>query len=135
MKYTSLLLPLLFVACTQKLDVPANVVHAFVTTHPGVSATWEKEGANFEASFTKNGKLLSCVLDKDGVTVEEETAIALEQLPAAAQQYLQQHFPDQRIKALAKIEKTGQPLQYEAEIDHKDYLFDEQGTYIGIEKD
>ena len=71
-------------ACGQKLkesQVPAAVKTAFQKQYPSITASWDKEDANYEANFKQNGKAMSAVIDKNGTIVETETDIPVTDLP------------------------------------------------------
>src|SRR5689334_19996007 len=71
-------------ACGQKLNesqVPAAVKAAFQKQYPSAKASWDKEDANYEANFKKDGKAMSAVIDKNGTIVETETDIPVTGLP------------------------------------------------------
>jgi hypothetical protein len=119
-------------ACGQKVKesaVPAGAKQAFTGKFPGIAATWEKEDGNYEVSFKKDGKSMSQLITAKGVVEETETDIAVTELPEAARTYLQQHYKGAKIKESAKIEKAGR-IEYEAEVNGKDVIFDANGTFI-----
>lgn len=122
-----------FTACGQKLKesaVPAVVKQAFTTKFPGITATWEKEDADYEVNFKKDGKNMSQVINAQGLVLETETDIAKSELPQQALAYLEQHYKGSKIKETAKIEKSDGSIMYEAEVNGKDILFDEKGNFV-----
>jgi hypothetical protein len=80
----------------QKLNesqVPAAVKTAFAKKYPSVKASWDKEGANYEANFKHDGKVMSAVIDRNGTIVETETDIPVTDLPKAVQDYMKKIIP------------------------------------------
>src|SRR6476661_8512116 len=96
-------------ACGQKLkesQVPAEVRAAFQKQYPSITASWDKEDANYEANFKQNGKAMSTVIDKNGTIVETETDIPVMDLPKSAQDYIKKNYPGTKIEESAKIVKA-----------------------------
>lgn len=127
-----------FGACSQKLGadkVPAVVKTSFEKAHPGAKGTWELEGANYEVNFKKDGKEASCVIDSKGNILETETAIAADDLPAMAKEYIKQKYAAAKVKETTKIVKSTGETIYEAEINEQDLLFDVNGTFLKISEE
>jgi len=125
-------------ASAQKLGaakVPKAVKDAFAKSHPGVTASWEREAADYEANFKEGGKTMSCILTKQGTIIETETGIRAEELPASAKTYMNQHYKGQPWKEVAKIDKADGTVNYEVEIKGKDVLFDANGQHIMKKKE
>jgi len=125
-------------ACGQKLkesQVPAEVKAAFQKQYPSITASWDKEDANNEANFKQNGKAMSTMIDKNGTIVETETDIPVTDLPKAVQDYMKKNYPGTRIEEAAKIVKANGDINYEAEVHHKDVIFDVNGKFIKETKD
>lgn len=118
-----------------KSKVPAVVKEAFEKEYPNSNAVWEKEGTSYEANFGINGKSMSSVIDLNGIILETETVISPSDLPVAARSYLKEHYAGSKVKAAAKIMKTKGELNYEAEIQGNDVVFDENGKFLKEEKD
>lgn len=120
-------------ACGQKLkdsQVPATVKTAFEKKYPGLKGSWDKEDANYEVNFKQEGKAMSAVIDKNGTIVETETDIAVAELPQAIQDYMKKHYAGTKIEEAAKIVKANGDINYEAEVHHKDVVFDANGKFI-----
>lgn len=115
--------------------IPAAVKQAFQKAHPNTTATWEKEGMNYEAGFKEQGEKMSCIISKNGSILETETVIASSQLPKPVTTYLNKHFPKSKPEETARIVKASGEVIYEAEINKKDYLFDEKGNFLRTAKD
>jgi len=122
----------------QKLNesqVPAAVKTAFEKKYPSVKASWDKEDANYEANFKHDGKAMSAVIGKNGTVVETETDIPVTDLPKAVQDYMKKNYPGVKIEEAARIVKANGDVNYEAEVHHKDVIFDAKGKYIKEAKD
>ncbi|HEV8284873.1 MAG TPA: hypothetical protein VGQ09_11225 [Chitinophagaceae bacterium] len=127
----------LLVNC-QKLkesQVPAAVKAVFQKQYPNIKPSWDKEGANYEANFKKDGKEMSAVIEKNGTIVETETMIAVSELPQIVKTYMKEHYGNMKVKEAAKIVKANGEVNYEAEISHKDVVFDGNGKFVKEEKE
>ena len=125
-------------ACGQKLkesQVPAAAKAAFEKKYPGLKGSWDKEDANYEVNFKQDGKAMSAVIDKNGTIVETETDIPVTDLPKAVQDYMKKHYAGTKIEEAAKIVKANGEVNYEAEVHHKDVVFDSNGKFIKEAKD
>jgi hypothetical protein len=119
-----------FAVNAQKLSadkVPPPVKNGLSKTHPGITATWEWEDANYEANFKENGKSISCVLDKTGTILETETEIAQSDLPKTANTYISDHYNGKKIKEIASIRKANGEVNYEVAVSGKELIFDQSG--------
>jgi hypothetical protein len=115
---------------------PAAAKTAFAKAFPGaVKAKWEKEKNDYEVEFGLDGKKMSAVYDKTGLLKETEQDIKPGDLPADATSYVKMHYPKNNIKAAAKITKPNAEVNYEAELNKKDLIFDASGKFIREEKD
>ena len=109
-------------------SIPAKVTIAFAKEYTHVTnAQWDKEGQQYEASFKKDGHDISVVYSDDGIKQMEEVSIAIEELPIAAKRYARTKG---EIKDAAKITKADKSIQYEAEVNGKDLLFDDLGNLL-----
>ena len=130
-----------FVALTvnaQKLDaskVPAAVKTAFAKQYPGATAKCEMEKGNYEAGFKQNGQTMSALFTPTGTMTESEVAIKVSELPAGVSAYLKEHYKGKPIKEAAKITKVDATVNYEAEVNGKDVIFDANGKFLREEKD
>ncbi len=125
-------------ACAQKLkesEVPAAVKVSFAKQYPGITAKWEKEDGKYEAGFKKEGKNTSVLYEANGTMTEIETDITVKELPAQVVTYVKEHYSGQRIKEAAKITKADGTINYEAEVNSKDLIFDESGKFLKEVKD
>ena len=127
-----------FSACAQKLDaskVPAAVKASFAKQYPGVIAKWEMEDGKYEAGFKKDGNSMSALFERNGTMTESEIDIKLVELPATVLAYVKEHYKGKTIKEGAKITKADGTVNYEAEVDGKDVIFDAAGKFLKEVKD
>lgn len=115
---------------------PAAAKAAFAKAYPGVEkAKWEKEKKGYEVEFKSGGKQMSAVYDQTGALKETEEDIKPAELPAAIVSYVKAHYPKDSIKEAAKITLPNGSVNYEAEVNKKDLIFDATGKFIRAEKD
>jgi len=122
-----------FSACAQKLDaskVPASVKATFEKQYPGVSVKWEKEDGKYEAGFKQNGNTMSALYEANGTMTESEMDIKVSDLPASVLAYVKENYKGKKIKEGAKITKSDGTVNYEAEVDGKDVIFDAKGKFL-----
>jgi Putative beta-lactamase-inhibitor-like, PepSY-like len=138
----NLLLSILFcvaVAATaqeKSVTAPAAAKAAFEKDFPGsAKVKWEKEKQDYEVNFTRQGKEMSALYDNKGLLKETEEAIKIQALPAGIADYIKQHYKGASIKEAAKITKPGGTLNYEAEVNKKDLIFNAAGRFIKEQQD
>ena len=122
-----------FSACAQKLDaskVPASVKAAFAKQFPKTTVKWEKEDGKYEAGFKQNGNTMSALFETNGTMTESEMDIKVTDLPASVLSYVKEHYKGKRIKEGAKITKADGTVNFEAEVDGKDVIFDATGKFL-----
>jgi hypothetical protein len=123
----------------QKLDaskVPSQVKSAFSNKFPGLeNVNWEKENGQYEASYKKDGQSCSALFKSDGTFTESEIDIKVTELPAAATEYLNEHYKGTEIKEASKITRASGEILYEASVKGKDVIFDSGGKFIKTVKD
>ena len=122
-----------FSACSQALkesQVPMAVKKAFEKNYPRAKASWDREGANYEANFRQDGKTMSALIEENGTIVETETNIPVTDLPKEIQVYVEKHYAVTKIEEAAKIVKANGDINYEAEVHHKDIIFDATGKFM-----
>ena len=133
MMMTVLAVSITFSACAQKLkeaDVPAAVKASFTKQYPGVTAKWEKEDGKYEANFKQGSNVMSAMFEPTGTFTESEMDIKVTDLPATVLAYVKEHYKGKTIKEGAKITKANGTVNYEAEVDGKDVIFDANGKFI-----
>lgn len=92
---------------------------------------WEKEkDGGYEAGFKQNGKDMSATYAADGTLKETEWKIEVSELPAAVLNYVSKNYKGKKITEAAKILKAGGEINYEAEVNGKDVIFDVNGKFI-----
>lgn len=113
--------------------IPATVQDAFKKQFPTISdVDWEEEGANYEAEF-ENGEIeTSVVINASGVILETETEIEPNALPKAILDYISTNYKGQKVKEAAKIVLGDGTVNYEAEVNKKDLIFDNNGAFIKV---
>ena len=134
----SLMMAFSGISFSQKLTankVPQVVKDGLKTSHPGVTATWEWEDANYEANFKEGGKSLSCIVDKGGNILETETMVNYNELPAAAKTYINTHFKNAKWNEIARIQKAGGEINYEVVRKGEELMFDANGKYLELVKE
>lgn len=125
-------------AYAQKIDVakvPAAVKTAFAKANPGVKVKWEKEDGKFEAGYMMGGHEMSALYEANGTMTESEMGIKASELPASVLSYVKTNRKGAKIKEAAKITKANGEVNYEAEVNGKDMLFDTKGGFIKEVKD
>ncbi len=117
----------------EEKDVPAPVKKAFKKYYPAAKGVkWDKEKANYEASFDMNKMDHSILMDASGNMLETEEEIAVATLPAAIAAYVKKNYPGKKITEASQITNAGGELMYEAEIKGMDLLFNSQGEFIKV---
>ena len=135
--FTACITAITFAAFAQKKDdgkVPQTVKTSFAKQYPGVATKWEKENGKYEASFKKDGNTMSALFEKNGTMTESETDIKVSALPAAILAYVKANYKGKTIKEGAKITKADGTVMYEAEVDGKDVIFDNNGKFLKVMK-
>ena len=126
---------------------PVAVTIAFQKEFLGKIPTWTKdyEGEDMDhirylAKFSTGSSVGLAVYDNNGVLKAYELAIAKNELPKAALNYIQKNYPDQTIREAAKLIDGNNVITYEVGIikDKKfiDLVFDKKGGFLEVtEKD
>jgi hypothetical protein len=116
-----------------KIAVPQKVTDAFTQKYSAATnVKWEKEKAYYEASFNYQSQKMSALYNSSGDQMETETAISIETLSPAIRKYASSKG---RITEAARIIKADGTVLYEAEVNHTDLLFDDNGHFIKEQKD
>jgi hypothetical protein len=117
-------------------NVPETVKSAFSKIFPNTAVKkWDKEGGNYEANFTKDGKTMSATFDAQGNWKETETDIKIGELPPAVLDYVKINYKGASIKEASIVSNPAAKKMYEAEVKGKDLLFDENGKFLKEETD
>ena len=125
-------------ASAQKLatsKVPDAVKSSFSKKYPGITATWEKEGGKYEAGFKKNNHTMSALFEANGTMTESEVGIKVSDLPRAVITYVKEQYKGKTIKEGAQITKADGTINFEAEVDGKDVIFDAKGNFLKVTRD
>lgn len=119
----------------EKVTVPVAVKSAFSKKYPDAKkVTWEKEKGNYEANWGgKSGEDNSALFTKSGDFIEIVNAIPVNELPATALAYLKEHYKGVKITEAGKVTDAKGKISYEAEVRHKDLVFDEKGNFVKVE--
>ncbi len=113
--------------------IPVTVQDAFKKQFPTITdVDWEQEGPNYEAEFENGEVETSVVINASGVILETETEMEPIALPKAILDYLDANYKGQTIKEAAKIVLSNGTVNYEAEVNKKDLIFDNTGTFIKV---
>lgn len=118
----------------ENVEVPAVVEKAFQKAYPNTKAEWEDEDGKLEGSFKYKGQEMSVVYNAQGILEEKEVEIKANQLPATVSAYITKNKLG-KIKEAAKITKANGTVNYEAEVNGGDALFDAKGNFIKLQKD
>jgi hypothetical protein len=113
-------------------EVPQVVKTALSKKYPeATKVSWEKENGNYEANWGGgSGEDNAAQFTPEGVFVEIEKAIPLNELPAAVISYVKEHGNGAKIKEAARVTDANGKVTYEAEVKGKDLVFDENGNYL-----
>ncbi len=122
---------------TTAQDVPQSIKDKFAAAYPqATEVEWEAEDGNWEAEYEMGEEEGSVVYDSKGNVLETEVQIAPEDLPKAVRDYILANAGGKKIKEAAKITAANNgAVTWEAEAGGKDYLFDQQGKFLKVEKD
>jgi hypothetical protein len=115
--------------------IPAAVKSALVAKYPDAKGvTWEREKGNFEANWGGASKEDNSVLfAPDGSFVEMVVAVPVASLPPAIRAYIKEHYQVSKITEAGKISWPDGKTGYEAEVNGKDLVFDQQGNFVRID--
>lgn len=97
-------------------DVPVAIKNSLVKNFTTNRAEWNKEGANYEASFKEKGNEMSVVFDDAGNIVETEKEIKQNELPLPVQNVLKKDYKDYELEEIAVIDSKG-TITYETELE------------------
>jgi len=113
------------------LVVPENVQRVFKQHFPNVrNVKWEKEGQNYEAVFAYNVTETSMVITPKGEIMETETELDSSTLPESILTYLDNNYKGYKIAEASRIVTSEGKINYEAEVNDKDFIFDSNGNFL-----
>lgn len=112
-------------AASAQKTPPQTVMAAFNQKFPNMTVEkWDMEkNGEWEAEMEQNGTDMSANFSATGQWLETETEIKKAELPAAVQTALK----GKKVKEAARIQKADGTTLYEAQVRHKDLLFDASG--------
>ncbi len=114
-------------------EIPVTVQDAFKKQFPTITdVDWEKEGENYEGEFENGEVETSVVINTSGVILETETEMEPSTLPKAILDYLDSNYKGQKVREATKIILNDGTVNYEAEVNKKDLIFDNNGTFIKV---
>src|SRR5437763_11407669 len=124
-----------FAQKSKSITVPKEVLAACKAKYPDAKkVTWEKEKGNYEASWGgKSGEDNSVQFTPAGDFIEIVNAIPVSQLPKPVLTYVKQHYKGAKITEAGKVTDAKGKTTYEAEVNRKDVIFDENGAFIKVE--
>jgi hypothetical protein len=115
--------------------VPIAIRDAQSKLYPQVQKlSWSLENENFECSFYQAGIEYSVVWSPSAMPLEIEIEVKLSEIPAIIKDYIQKNHPGKKPKEVARITLISGVIQYEIEMNGKDYLFTESGSLIKPKK-
>lgn len=116
--------------------VPAKVRAVFAAKYPEVSQViWEKEKENYEANWGgRENEDNSVQFTKAGEFIEIVKAIPVSELLKPIRDYVKQHYKNSKITEAGKVTDAQGKTWYEAEVNKKDNVFDENGKFVKVEK-
>lgn len=116
----------------KSIQVPSIVKAALSKKYPSATrVTWEKENGNYEANWGgKGGEDNSVQFTPKGDFIEIVNVIPLSQLPAPVAGYIKSHYKGAKITEAGKVTDAKGKITYEAEVNHKDIHFDENGNFM-----
>ena len=117
----------------KSVNVPPAVKTALKAKYPEASkVTWEMEKGNYEANWGgKSGEDNSVMFTPKGDFLEIVNAIKVSDLPPAVATYVKAHFKGAKITEAGKVTDAKGKQTFEAEVNHKDLIFDLNGNYLG----
>ena len=125
----------LFAQKVKNNDVPAAVKSALEKKYPEAkNVNWEKEHGNYEANWGgKSHEDNSVQFTPAGEFVEYVKAIPVNELPHAVTSYVREYYQGKKITEAGKGTDAKGKTFYEAEVNGKDILFDENGKFVKAE--
>ena len=120
----------------EKLIVPPAVKTALSKKYPEAKkVTWETEKGNYEANWGgRSGEDNSVQFTPSGEFIEIVTAISVSKLPKPILTYVAEHYKGAKISEAGKVTNATGKVTYEAEVNRKDIIFDENGNPVRKEK-
>ncbi len=116
-------------------NVPGSVKSALLKKYPEAkNVSWEKEKGNYEANWGgQSGEDNSVQFTPSAEFVEIVKAISVSELPKPVTEYVKQHYKGAKITEAGRVTDAKGKLSYEAEVNKKDIIFDENGNFVKAE--
>lgn len=124
-----------------RADLPAAVLAAFQQAYPkadiaGVDKDTDSTGVVYEIESTEHGTNRTVVYTGAGALLEVEEAIALADLPPAAQKYMKAEYPKSEVAAAERATR-GDAVTYEVLLEsgenRTEIVFDKAGQTVSVE--
>jgi len=116
-------------------EIPTNIKEAVYKTFPNAqNVGWEIENGNYEAKFTDGDYQRSLLFNKDAKVLETETKISVVDLPVRIVQYVTTAYKGLKISEAARIIDSSGVVTFEAEVNGKDLIFNDEGAFLRIAK-
>lgn len=136
-----LVLSLLFVflACTERDEVPAAVLEAFTASHPNVTdVDWEPEDdGTYEVEFEFQDAEFAERYRADGQLIESATELDEQQLPVAVMQSIARQYPDYEIEDVDQLTSADGRISYRIELEgddlEMDVIFNADGSLVDVQ--
>ncbi|MBA2250853.1 MAG: PepSY-like domain-containing protein [Chitinophagaceae bacterium] len=119
----------------EKVSVPAVVKTALTAKYPEAkNVTWETEKGNYEANWGgKSGEDHSVQFTPSGEFIEMVKAISVSELPKPVWAYVKSHYKGAKITEAGRVTDAQGKISYEAEVNRRDVIFDENGKFVKAE--
>jgi len=115
----------------KEAEVPAAVKDALKKAYPTAKVEkWEKEDTNYEAEIKVGKAESSIVYEASGNLIMTEVEIKVSELPKGVTDYISKNLKGKKAKEASKITYADGKVNYEAEVDDTDYIFDDKGNFI-----
>ena len=121
----------------KSISVPEVVKTSFTQKYPSAThVIWEKENGNYEANWGgKSNEDNSAIFTPSGAFIEIAKAISVKDLPGSATNYIKNHYKNAVVNEAALVTDAKGKISYEAEVNHKDVVFDKNGNFVKTEKE
>lgn len=119
------------------VSVPQAVKDAFSQKFPQAkNVSWETENGNFEANWGgTSGEDNSVLYSPAANFLEIAKAIPPSDLPVPAITYIKTQYKDATINEASRVTDSSNIETYEAEVNHKDLVFDKDGNFTKTNKE
>ena len=121
----------------ESVNVPQAAKDSFSQKYPqATKVSWESENGNFEANWGgTSGEDNSVLYSPTGNFLQMAKAIPPADLPAPAISYIKAQYKSATIKEASRVTDSSNIETYEAEVNHKDLVFDKDGNFTKAYKE